>query len=150
MTKVSDLLNHKNSGEIAAVAMDEKAVNGAAILAKRRIGVLVCCDENDTLIGIFSERDVVRAFAERPTEVPDLLVSDMATRDVSTCAPDEDLKVVVKRMSHGGFRHLPVVKGDTLQGLISITDIFRYLNENAAPHERAEIYAAYATMSLPV
>lgn len=150
MTTISDILDHKSNREVATIMLTAKAIEGAAALAQQQIGVLVCCDKNNTLAGVFSERDVVRAFAERPHEVPNLLVSDLATRDVITCAPEDNLKEVIRQMSQGGFRHLPVVSGGILKGLISVTDIFRYLNDNSAPHERMEIYAAYATMSLPV
>lgn len=150
MPKVSDLLNHKGNREVAVISMDSRAVDGARMLAEQHIGVLVCRDDGNPLAGVFSERDVVRAFAERPDALSDLLVQDLATRDVVTCTPDDELSTITKVMRQGGFRHLPVVNAGEVVGLVSVTDIFSYLTEKAPPHERTEILAAYASMSLPI
>ncbi|MGH2763139.1 MAG: CBS domain-containing protein [Thermoleophilaceae bacterium] len=103
-------------------------------VAQRMVGrdvgaVLVL--EGGRLVGILTERDVLRAVAAGIRD--DTLVRDCMTRDPETMAPDEPIKQAAVLMIHGGFRHLPIVDGDDVVGMLSIRDLMRVVLEDSAP-----------------
>lgn len=147
MPTVNDLLDRKASAEVFGVRVSTPATDAAAMLRKNKIGILVCRDEDGAMVGVLSERDFVRAVAERAGEIADLTAVDLITRDVETCIATDDLERVVRRMGAGGFRHMPVVDGKQVIGLISVTDIFRYYCDYK-PDRQLDILTAYSTMSL--
>lgn len=76
--------------------------------------------------GIISERDVVRLIGERGIGVLSEPLDRVMTRAVVTCTPDETIPVIMERMTRGRFRHVPVVSGDRLVGIISIGDVVKF------------------------
>jgi len=94
-------------------------------LAKRKIGALVVVDGVDRVVGIISERDIVKALARKGAAVLADPVGTIMTRDVVTCAESETVIGVMTRMTRGRFRHLPVVNGGRLDGIISIGDVVK-------------------------
>jgi len=92
-----------------------------------RIGALVVTSPGDErIIGIISERDVVRGLSEHGVAVLKMRVSDLMTRSVKTCRPQDGIKHVMAVMTRGRIRHLPVVDGSGLGGMISIGDVVKY------------------------
>ena len=87
--------------------------------------------EHGRLVGILTERDVLRAVAGGITD--ETLVSDWMTRDPETMDPDETTQTAAVLMIHGGFRHMPIVDGDEVVGMLSIRDLMRIVLEDAAP-----------------
>jgi CBS domain-containing protein len=87
--------------------------------------------ENGRLVGILTERDIMRAVAGGITD--ETLVSDWMTRDPETMEPDETTRQAAVLMIHGGFRHMPIVDGDEVVGMLSIRDLMRIVLEDAAP-----------------
>ncbi len=96
------------------------------ILASRRIGAVVIVDAQGNLLGILSERDVVRAIGHRGAQALDDPASSHMTTEVVTIGEEETLLATVERMSLGRFRHIPVLKDGRLNGLISIGDVVKY------------------------
>jgi CBS domain-containing protein len=110
------------------VTIDPNSNVGAAakILADRRIGALVVTGPDKRVVGIISERDVVRAFAERGASASNAPLTEVMTRKVVTCAPADTISSLMERMTTGKFRHLPVVEQGRLAGVVSIGDVVKY------------------------
>jgi CBS domain-containing protein len=89
-------------------------------MVERRVGSILVLD-GDRLLGILTERDVLRVFARGEF---DALVDDVMTRNPETAEPDETLAQARLVMLHGGFRHLPVVEGARVVGMLSMRDLF--------------------------
>ena len=94
------------------------------VLAKRRIGALVVVEGNDRIVGIVSERDIVRAIAAG-IEALDQPIESIMTRTVMTCAESETINEMMARMTRGRFRHVPVAADGRLVGIISIGDVVK-------------------------
>ncbi|GGE83838.1 CBS domain-containing protein [Stappia taiwanensis] len=97
-----------------------------AILCTRRIGAIVITDDKDRIVGIISERDVVRAVSKDGVEALDKPVSAYMTKNVETCEGQETVNSVMARMTGGRFRHVPVVQDGRLAGLVSIGDVVKH------------------------
>ena len=96
------------------------------VLAAKHIGALVIADADGRMLGIVSERDVVRALAQRGPDALDHPVSDYMTRNVLTTSEHESIVSAVQKMSDGRFRHMPVMEDGRLVGLISTGDAVKY------------------------
>ena len=91
----------------------------------------VLVTEGKQLVGILTERDVLRAVAQGIEE--STVVADWMTRDPDTLDPEETTQHAAVLMIHGGFRHLPVTEGDEVVGMVSIRDLMRLVLEDAVP-----------------
>ena len=104
-------------------------VDAARRMHERRVGAVVV-SEGDRLVGIVTERDVLRAVA---TGAIGGSVSDAMTHGPDTIGPDESAGQAAALMIHGGFRHLPVMHGSTVVGMLSIRDLVRVSVDDEAP-----------------
>ena len=96
------------------------------LLAEKRIGAALILGADRRIAGIISERDIVRALAERGAGVLDEPVSQTMTRKVETCKESETVVSIMERMTAGKFRHMPVVDQGRLVGVVSIGDIVKH------------------------
>jgi CBS domain-containing protein len=87
--------------------------------------------EGERLVGILTERDVLRAAAAGIRD--DTTVADWMTRDPETMEPDEPIRQAAVLMIHGGFRHMPIVEGEQVVGMLSIRDLMRVVLEDSSP-----------------
>jgi len=142
MATIQELLSRKPIDEIFAISPDARLSEAATLMIGNRIGVLVVRDLDGPMIGVLSERDIIRAVAEHAVDVAGMTVADLATQDVETCTYKDGLIDVAKRMRKGQFRHMPVTDGSKLIGLVSMTDIFRYYIDYE-PNQQAKLLAAY-------
>jgi CBS domain-containing protein len=110
---------------VTTVRPDHSLQDVAAKLAARKIGAVVVVGENGAVDGILSERDVVRAIAERGVAALEMPVSRFMTRDVITCRETSLVDETMEMMTAGRFRHLPVVEDGSLVGIISIGDVVK-------------------------
>jgi CBS domain-containing protein len=110
------------------LTIEPTATLAAAIklLADRRIGAIVITGADRQVIGILSERDIVRAFATSGPAALDQQVGQVMTRKVMTCDEAETVASLAERMTQGKFRHLPVVERGRLAGIVSIGDVVKY------------------------
>jgi CBS domain-containing protein len=130
--------------EVATIAPAKSIADAVAILAKRKIGALVVLDGGDGIAGIISERDIVRAMAATAGAALSEPIDAIMTRTVVTCSEGETIDSVMSRMTRGRFRHLPVVAGSKLCGIISIGDVVKARIEQVE-REAEEMRAYIAT-----
>ena len=121
--------NHM-SRDLLSVRPDVSLTEVAQRMVERDIGAALVT-EGDRLVGILTERDVLRAVAKGIGE--DTTVADWMTADPDTMTPDESTEHAGVLMIHGGFRHLPLMEGDQVVGMLSIRDLMRVVIEDSAP-----------------
>ncbi len=121
---VSDILAQKG-GLVFTVTPGTTVAQVAQHLTTRRIGSVLVMSDTNTIAGIVSERDLVRAMARHGAAALDLDVRQIMTRDVVTCHPDDPIERIMGLMTAGRFRHLPVEDRGDLVGLISIGDVVK-------------------------
>lgn len=136
---VSDILAQKG-GLVFTVTMTTTVAEIAQQLATRRIGSVLVMDDGDTVAGIVSERDLVRAMSLNGAEALGFEARHVMTRDVVSCHPDDSIDQVMETMTTGRFRHLPVVDRGELLGLVSIGDVVKARLEEAR-HETEALRA---------
>jgi CBS domain-containing protein len=95
------------------------------MLTARRIGALVVTGAGDRIVGIVSERDIVRALDAKGAAVLYAPVAEVMTRKVVTCSEGETIAEIMERMTAGKFRHVPVVEQGRLAGIVSIGDVVK-------------------------
>jgi CBS domain-containing protein len=122
---VQDLLNVKETQDVATTTADRTIAEAAEHLHRRRIGALVVVDGRHQITGILSERDIVRGLALRGTEVLKMKVSDLMTSAVLTCHPHDSLQTLMATMTANRVRHLPVEDDHQLAGIITIGDVVK-------------------------
>ena len=125
--KVSDILAAKGgtTGDVIGIEPTASLEAAAKLLSKHRIGAVVIRGAGGRLAGILSERDIVRAVAENGAEALKRSVAQVMTRDVVTCGEHDTCAEIMERMTARRFRHLPVLRDNTLVGLISIGDVVK-------------------------
>jgi CBS domain-containing protein len=140
---VSSMLAHKGR-EVITASTAMSVSDAIHTLAEHKIGAIVVVEDRDRVIGIISERDIVRAIARIGSKALDEPVSSIMTREVVTCRENETINRVMSRMTRGRFRHLPVVEEGRLVGLVSIGDVVKARIEEIE-HEAEEMRAYIAT-----
>lgn len=98
-------------------------------LSSRKIGAIVIVGESGKVVGIISERDIIRMIAEHGAAALDMPASKGMTRDVVSCTKTCTTEELRETMTRGRFRHLPVIEDDELVGIVSIGDIVKYYTE---------------------
>ncbi len=121
---VASILKNKPT-EVFSLTPKQTVAEAVAMLSAKKIGAAIVSDAGGSLVGILSERDVVRGLGEQGPEVLQSLVSDLMTRNVQTCSVSETSDGLMRRMTDGRFRHLPVVEDGNVIGVVSIGDIVK-------------------------
>jgi CBS domain-containing protein len=123
--RISDLLRRK--GHLVVTVKPEQSVTDLLnLLAEHKVGALVVSSDGNAVQGIVSERDVVRRLQERGPELLQAAVQDIMTSQVHVCPPDTSLDDLMRVMTTGRFRHVPVIDNDRLVGIISIGDVVKH------------------------
>lgn len=122
---VKTILSHKGS-EVLTIEPTATLKAAIEMLAAHRIGALVVLGPDQRIIGIVSERDVVRALAEQGAAALSEPLAKVMTRKVVTCGQAETIASIMERMTSGKFRHVPVVEQDRMMGIVSIGDVVKH------------------------
>jgi CBS domain-containing protein len=123
--KISDILRHKNATTRAAVVTIDPGDTVTALvaaLAEHNVGALIVVD-GDRVLGIVSERDVVRRIAEQGPAVLDARVDTIMTTSVVSCSSEDAVDSIAETMTQRRIRHMPVIDDGELVGVISIGDV---------------------------
>ncbi len=120
--RIQDILRRKGTG-VVTIGPTATVHQAVKVLNEHNIGSLVVAAENGKIVGIVSERDILREADERSDRLKVTLVGDIMTRDVIIGLPDDDLDYVMGVMTQNRIRHLPVLGGGELVGIVSIGDV---------------------------
>lgn len=126
---LNTILKHKPSGFIS-VEPQASIAAVVAVLAEKHIGA-VMVTEGGSLVGILSERDVVRSLAERGTATLEMPASALMTPNPTTASSEMTVENAMEMMTDGRFRHLPIVDDGQLVGLVSIGDVVKAVIEQS-------------------
>jgi CBS domain-containing protein len=122
--QISQLLRHKGH-DVATIDGARSVRDALALLAEHRIGALVVSADGSRIDGILSERDIARGLHERGAGLLGDPVTSVMTADVHTCVPGAHLTDLAQLMTDERVRHVPVVDGDELVGIVSIGDVVK-------------------------
>jgi CBS domain-containing protein len=124
MTNVGELMN---KGRPLSVGPSTTVAEAATMMGERRVGSALVM-EGDALLGIFTERDIVKALGAH-FDAAKHQVSEWMTSNPTTVPPDAPARDALKTMLDGGFRHLPVLDGEKVIGVVSMRDLSRLESE---------------------
>ncbi|MGZ9810057.1 CBS domain-containing protein [Pseudoroseicyclus sp. H15] len=122
---VKQILKSKASAGIVSVAPETPVGEVVKMLSDKRIGTVVISADGNSPDGILSERDIVRELGKRGAECLQDEARAMMTAGPTTCTPEDNADAVLQTMTDGRFRHLPVMEGGAMVGLISIGDVVK-------------------------
>jgi len=122
---VQQILKSKADDRVMTIKPAMTVADAAALLSEKRIGCLVVSDDGTHALGILSERDVVREVGRRGGACLTDKVSQIMTTALITCTRHDNAEQIMLKMTEGRFRHLPVVEGEAMVGMISIGDVVK-------------------------
>ena len=121
---VKNILAEKR-GNVVTIHPTANLATAVKLLAEHRIGAVVILGADSRVVGILSERDIVRSLAERGPTALEEPVGQVMTRDVKTCSEEDSIVDLMGHMTTGKFRHMPVVQQGKLIGIVSIGDVVK-------------------------
>ena len=126
--RVHDVLTSKGSAEVHTIAPDATVRELLDVLAELNVGALVVSDDGTSMLGIVSERDIVRKLRD-VDDARSRPVSDIMTTDVRVCSPDDSFGGLMAVMTQHRVRHVPVLDDGRLVGMLSIGDAVKHRME---------------------
>jgi CBS domain-containing protein len=142
MAVVRDLIARKGS-DVVSIAPSATVLDAAKLRNDRGVGGVVVVDANGALLGIFTERDILRRVVAAGRAPDTTRVSDVFTRDIVTCGPDTQVDECASIMSTRRVRHLPVIDAGRLHGLVTIGDVLAHRlsdQESTIQHLHSYVY----------
>ena len=133
--KVRDILKVKGS-QVYSIRPDQTVLDAVAMLMQYGIGALLVRDAAGTLSGIISERDVLRECLHRSADLGRISVREAMIRDLVVCVPDDEVDYAMGIVTKNRVRHLPIMDGDRVAGIISIGDLVKACLEEAEYENR--------------
>jgi len=121
MKTAKDLISGQ---ELAVVSRNQTVLEAAKLMAEKRIGAVPVVEES-RVVGIFSERDIMTRVVAKNLNPQNTLVEQVMTKDLIVGSPEEEIEQIMKRMQAGNIRHLPIVSGETLIGILSLRDLLQ-------------------------
>jgi CBS domain-containing protein len=123
------LIRHILAGkgsDVVTTRPDATVTDVAKLLKAKRIGAVVVTDAEGALCGIVSERDLACGLADHGAGLVKMRVAELMTQEISTCSPDDGIDRLMRQMTEGRFRHLPVIEDGRMIGIISIGDVVKH------------------------
>jgi CBS domain-containing protein len=128
--RVGQILKAKGT-RIISIRLREPVAAAAKLMVAENIGAIVVTDvvltEGSTVVGMISERDIVRALVTSGPDIMKMPVEKLMTKKLISCEPNDDLAEVIEKMDRHGIRHLPVLEEHTLVGCLSVRDVIHVL-----------------------
>ena len=121
---VRDMLGQKGD-KVATVRPDATVESAVHTLKHEGVGALVVSEDEQTVAGIISERDIVRGLPDHGAALLSMKVSELMTPSVKTCKPEDKIQDIMLEMTRSRFRHMPVVADGKMSGIISIGDVVK-------------------------
>ena len=122
---VTQILASKVKSGVFTIKPTAKVAEATMMLSEQRVGALIVSEIGDLPDGVLSERDIVREIGQNGANILDDTVSSIMSAKVISCSPDNTTDEVLRLMTSGRFRHMPVVENDRMIGLISIGDVVK-------------------------
>ena len=132
--RIREIIQSKG-GAVVTVDPDRSVLEAMQVLVQHRIGCVLVVRGED-IAGIMSERDELRLAASSPAALESTRVADAMTRDLIVAVPDDDLQYAMEIMTKNRIRHLPIVEGGRLTGMLSIGDIVNALRSHVESENR--------------
>ena len=123
--KVKDVLA-MHEPRVVATTPEKTVQDVADLLTKEQVGAVMVRNWEGVIIGIFSERDVVHGLASDREKLLSMEVGEVMTSTVVSCGLEDDIMEVIKIMTERHFRHMPVIEGRKIEGIISLRDLVEY------------------------
>ena len=123
--QVHQILKSKADDAVVTVPCGTSVADAAKTLAERKIGTVVVSDDGVMAQGILSERDIVRELSRKGAAVLARPVEEFMTAKLVTCTREDNADEILKRMTDGRFRHMPVVEDGHLVGLVTLGDVVK-------------------------
>jgi len=121
---IGDILTTK-SQDVITITGDKTIHEAIKVLVKHNIGALLVLDKKEKLLGIISERDILRESAERDRELRKTKVKDVMSTDLIIGVPDDDISYTMGIMTNNRIRHLPIMDNDNIVGIVSLGDVVK-------------------------
>ena len=122
--KLKDVLKVKGS-KVWTIRENQTIYEAVEVLVSQKIGALLVLDQNEGLVGVISERDIMRGYHQNREGLDKVLVSQLMTRRVIIGSPEDDTSYIMGIMTQNRVRHIPVVADGKLQGIVSIGDVVK-------------------------
>lgn len=133
--KVSEILRERGT-QVVTINADETLLEAIRILVDRNIGSLLVTDADGQVAGLVTERDILRECNRRGGALGEARVADVMSRNPLTATPDDDLVLLRATMTENRVRHLPIVQGSKVVGLVSLGDLVKVLHQAAEVENR--------------
>ncbi len=143
--KVQNVIDTKGDSRIFSIPMTYTLADFVKEACERKVGALLVTDEQGRMAGIISERDVIRQCYEK-ADFDTLLVSEVMTKDLITGTPDDDIHLAMDIMVQKRIRHLPILAGDEIKGLITVRDLISAMRK--ADEDEKRLLVEYLQSSL--
>lgn len=139
---VDHILRSKGT-DVVCIPSETKVGAVVDLLCERRIGALIVSDADEKVLGVISERDIIRGMQEQGAKVFDMVASELMSREVHSVMRQDSVDHVMALMTDRRIRHLPVVEGGVLMGVISIGDVVKH--KIAKTEQEAQALREYIT-----
>ena len=134
--KLRDILQTKSSQDILSITQDRTVHEAIRILSENKIGALLVFDKDGALVGIISERDVLWECVERDNLLRKTKVRSVMSKKLITGSPEDDIQHTMSVMTQNRIRHLPILEGEKVVGIISIGDVVKGELTEMADHNQ--------------